>query len=105
MRFLHVIILAVAVLAGAGAWVLSTVEDARRTVETFCTTTRTGESLARLESRAKKVHLSLQTISHPSAHTEARRAVSSALGRHFGCVVELAGGRVQATRFAELPSP
>lgn len=103
MKFLQILIAAVAILAGAVAWITSSIHDAKSTVEALCGTTRTGESLAQLEARAQKAGFSLERISAPSTLPEEHRISRSALGRHFGCVFEVRAGRVQKTRFGELP--
>jgi hypothetical protein len=104
MRFLKVMVAAVALLAGIVAWIVSTLHDARSAVHTLCTTTRTGEPVPQLEARVKQAGLSLEPVSAPGAVPEELRVTRSALGRHFGCVFEIRDRRVQATRFGELPS-
>ncbi len=103
MKFLQIMIAAVAILAGTVAWIVSSISDAKNSVHTLCNTTRTGEPLPQLEARAQKAGFTLELVSAPDAVPQERRVTRDALGRHFGCVFELRDNRVQQTRFGELP--
>jgi hypothetical protein len=103
MRFLQLFIAGLVLVIAPGVWLLTSLSGAEKTAAGYCNTTRFGEPLPSAVARAKERGMSFERTSAPGKTPEQHLAVSTFLGRRYGCAVDVVDGRVHATRFGALP--
>lgn len=103
MRWLGMLLGALALVVGTGLWIRGHLEDARAPVTGFCATLRNGEPWAPAVRRAEQRSLHFAKVSRRGAAIAEYRAEREALGQRYGCTVFVEGGRVMSSVGSELP--